>query len=128
VILDALGAGGMGEVYLARDTRLERTVALKILPPDISTDKRRMQRFRQEARVASSLNQPNILTVYEFGEAGELTFIATEFVDGETRRDQRRGKKKLKLPEILDINIQVLPPSMLLTKQKSSIAISNPKT
>ena len=108
VILDALGAGGMGEVYLARDTRLDRTVALKILPPDISTDKRRMQRFRQEAKVASSLNQPNILTVYEFGETGDLTFIATEFVDGETLRDQLRGKKKLTLAEILDINIQVL--------------------
>ena len=108
VILDALGAGGMGEVYLARDTRLERTVALKILPHDISTDKRRMQRFRQEARMASSLNQPNILTVYEFGEVDDLTFLATEFVDGETLRDYLRGKKKLKLAEILDINIQVL--------------------
>jgi serine/threonine protein kinase len=108
VILDALGAGGMGEVYLARDTRLDRTVALKILPPDITTDKRRMQRFRQEAKVASSLNQPNILTVFEFGEVGGLTFLATEFVDGETLRDHLRGKKKLKLVEILDINIQVL--------------------
>jgi len=108
VILEALGAGGMGEVYLARDTRLDRTVALKILPPDISTDKRRMQRFRQEAKVASSLNQPNILTVYEFGEVGGLTFLATEFVDGETLREHLRGKKKLKVVEILDINIQVL--------------------
>jgi serine/threonine protein kinase len=108
VILDALGAGGMGEVYLARDTRLDRTVALKILPPDISTDKRRMQRFRQEAKVASSLNQPNILTVYEFGEVGDLTFIATEFVDGETLRNHLRANKKLKITEILDINIQVL--------------------
>jgi serine/threonine protein kinase len=108
VILDALGAGGMGEVYLARDTRLDRTVALKILPPDISRDNRRMQRFRQEAKVASSLNQPNILTVFEFGEVGGLTFLATEFVDGETLRDYLRGKKKLKLVEILDINIQVL--------------------
>ncbi len=108
VILDALGAGGMGEVYLARDTRLDRTVALKILPPDITTDKRRMQRFRQEAKVASSLNQPNILTVFEFGEVGGLSFLATEFVDGETLRDHLRGKKKLKLVEILDINIQVL--------------------
>lgn len=108
VILDALGAGGMGEVYLARDTRLDRTVALKILPPDISGDKRRMQRFRQEAKVASSLNQPNILTVFEFGEVGGLTFLATEFVDGETLRDHLRGKKKFKLVDILDINIQVL--------------------
>ena len=108
VILDALGAGGMGEVYLARDTRLDRTVALKILPPDISTDQRRMQRFRQEAKVASSLNQPNILTVFEFGEVDSLTFLATEFVDGATLRDYLRGKQKLKLIDIIDINIQVL--------------------
>ena len=108
VILDAIGAGGMGEVYLARDTRLDRTVALKILPPDISNDRRRMQRFRQEARMASSLNQPNILTVFEFGEVDDLTFLATEFVDGESLRDYIRGKKKLKLGEILDINIQML--------------------
>jgi len=107
VILDALGAGGMGEVYLARDTRLDRTVALKVLSPDISQDKRRMQRFRQEAKVASSLNQPNILTVFEFGEVDQLTFIATELVDGETLRHYLHGKK-LKLGEILDISIQVL--------------------
>jgi serine/threonine protein kinase len=107
VILDSLGAGGMGEVYLARDSRLDRTVALKVLSQDISLDKRRMQRFRQEAKVASSLNQPNILTVYEFGEVDGLTFIATEFVDGETLRDYLHGKR-LKLSEILDITIQVL--------------------
>jgi serine/threonine protein kinase len=62
IILDALGAGGMGEVYVATDSRLDRTVALKVLSSDISRDQRRMQRFRQEAKVASSLNQPNILT------------------------------------------------------------------
>ena len=107
VILDSLGVGGMGEVYLARDTRLDRTVALKVLSPDISQDKRRMQRFRQEAKVASSLNQPNILTVFEFGEIDGLTFLATEFIDGETLRALIHGKR-LKLPEILDISIQVL--------------------
>jgi serine/threonine protein kinase len=107
LILDALGAGGMGEVYLAQDSRLDRTVALKVLSQDISLDKRRMQRFRQEAKVASSLNQPNILTVYEFGEVNGLTFIATEFVDGETLRAHLHGKK-LKLVETLDITIQVL--------------------
>jgi serine/threonine protein kinase len=107
VILDSLGAGGMGEVYLARDTRLDRTVALKVLSKDISLDKRRMQRFRQEAKVASSLNQPNILTVYEFGEVEGLTFIATELVEGQTLRDHLRGKR-LKLTEMLDIALQVL--------------------
>jgi serine/threonine protein kinase len=106
-ILDALGAGGMGEVYLARDTRLGRTVALKVLAHEISQDQRRMQRFRQEAKVASSLNQPNILTVFEFGEVEGLTFLATEFVDGQTLRDYLHGKR-LKLGEVLDIGIQVL--------------------
>ena len=107
IILNSLGAGGMGEVYLATDSRLDRTVALKVLSSDISQDKRRMQRFRQEAKVASSLNQPNILTVFEFGEIDGLTFLATEFIDGETLRDHLRGKR-LKLTEILDISIQVL--------------------
>ena len=107
VIHDLLGAGGMGEVYLAKDTRLDRTVALKVLSQDISADKRRMQRFRQEARIASSLNQPNILTIFEFGEVGALTFLATEFIDGETLRNYLHGRR-LKLPEILDISIQML--------------------
>jgi len=107
VILDSLGAGGMGEVYLAQDSRLDRTVALKVLSRDVSLDQRRMQRFRQEAKVASSLNQANILTVYEFGEVDGLTYIATELVDGETLRDYLRPNK-LKLAEILDITMQVL--------------------
>ena len=107
LILDRLGAGGMGEVYLARDSRLDRTVALKVLSADVSSDKRRMQRFRQEAKVASSLNQPNILTIFEFGEVNGLTFLATEFIDGETLRHHLRDKR-LKLPEILDIAIQIL--------------------
>lgn len=107
LILDKLGAGGMGEVYLAKDSRLDRTVALKVLSPDVSSDQRRMQRFRQEAKVVSSLNQPNILTIYEFGEVKELTFLATEFIDGQTLRAHLH-EKRLKLPEILDIAIQVL--------------------
>jgi serine/threonine protein kinase len=107
VVLKLLGAGGMGEVYLARDLRLDRTVALKVLSADVSSDRRRMQRFRQEAKVASSLNQPNILTIFEFGEVEGLTFLATEFIDGETLRDYLHNKR-LKLPEILDIAIQIL--------------------
>lgn len=107
VVLDALGVGGMGEVYLAQDLRLDRTVALKVLPEDIASDERRMKRFRQEARIASSLNQPNILTIYEFGEVEGLTFLATEFIDGQTLRAYMRAKR-LKVTEILDIAIQVL--------------------
>jgi serine/threonine protein kinase len=107
LILGTLGAGGMGEVYLAKDLRLDRTVALKILPPELAGDERRMQRFRQEARVASSLNQPNILTIFEFGEVDSRHFLAAEYVDGETLRDFTRSRQ-LKLSEILDISIQVL--------------------
>lgn len=107
LILDHLGSGGMGEVYLAQDSRLDRTVALKILAPEVAADERRMQRFRQEAKVTSSLNQPNILTIYEFGEEGPMTFLAAEFVDGETLRDHLRAKR-LKLNEILEISIQIL--------------------
>ena len=107
VVLEALGAGGMGEVYLAKDTRLDRTVALKVLSEDIASDHRRMQRFRQEARMASSLNQPNILTIFEFAEVDGLTFLATEFIDGETLRVYL-PHRRLKISEILDIAIQVL--------------------
>lgn len=107
LILDQLGAGGMGEVYLAKDSRLERTVALKVLSPDIAEDKRRMQRFSQEAKVASSLNQPNILTIFEFGEVDGLTFLATEFVDGETLRTYL-NRDRLKVAETIDIAVQVL--------------------
>lgn len=106
-IIRKLGAGGMGEVYLAEDTQLDRTVALKILPADVAFDKRRMQRFKQEAKLASSLNQPNILTIFEFGDTDSLHFIASEYVDGTTLRDQMRDHQ-LKLPEIIDISIQVL--------------------
>ena len=106
-ILEALGEGGMGEVYLARDTRLDRTVALKLLTHEISKDERRMKRFRQEAKMASSLNQPNILTVFEFGEVEGLTFLSTEFVAGKTLRDFLKGKRP-KLGDILDIGIQIL--------------------
>jgi serine/threonine protein kinase len=107
MILDTLGVGGMGEVYLAKDSRLGRTVALKVLSEDIASDKRRMQRFSQEAKIASSLNQPNILTIFEFGEIDGMTFLATEFIDGETLRDSLRGKR-LEIAEVIDIAIQVL--------------------
>src|SRR5690242_6288502 len=83
-ILSRIGAGGMGEVYRARDLRLDRTVALKILPPEQAGDRDRAARFLQEARAASALNHPNVAHIYEIGEAEGLQFIAMEFVDGET--------------------------------------------
>ncbi|HKA20494.1 MAG TPA: protein kinase, partial [Blastocatellia bacterium] len=80
-IVDLLGVGGMGEVYLAEDTRLRRKVALKILPDYFTSDRTRVRRFEQEARAASALNHPNILTVYEIGESAGTQFIATEYVE-----------------------------------------------
>ena len=84
-----LGKGGMGEVYLAQDSRLRRKVALKFLPAFFTTDERRLRRFEQEAHAASALNHPNILTIYELGRFNDKHFIATEFVDGETLRQRR---------------------------------------
>jgi eukaryotic-like serine/threonine-protein kinase len=101
-----LGAGGMGEVYLAKDTRLRRNVALKLLPSDLSLSKDRLLRFEQEAYAASALNHPNILTIYEIGQADERHFIAAEFIDGVTLR-QRMTSSQLELTEVLDAVVQV---------------------
>ncbi|HWS98792.1 MAG TPA: protein kinase [Pyrinomonadaceae bacterium] len=101
-----LGAGGMGEVYLARDTTLDRVVALKILPREIAADTQRMQRFVQEAKTASALNHPNILTIFEIGETNGAHFIATEYIDGTTLRRHMAGRR-LKLSEALDIAAQI---------------------
>src|ERR1043165_928530 len=95
----------MGEVYRAQDTELGRPVAFKFLPSDVAAHQSRVKRFIQEAKAASSLNHPNILTVYEIGRADETTFIAMEFVDGITLRQHLH--QPLKLREILDITIQV---------------------
>jgi serine/threonine protein kinase len=93
-----LGAGGMGEVYLAQDTKLDRKVALKILPADVAANQDRMRRFVQEAKAAAALNHPNIAHIYEIGESDDTNFIAMEFVDGETLREKiYREKSELKL-------------------------------
>ncbi|MGB7926266.1 MAG: protein kinase [Pyrinomonadaceae bacterium] len=101
-----LGAGGMGEVYLAWDSKLERTIALKILPAEVSSDKRRMHRFKLEARAASALNHPNIITIYEIDQIDSTHFIATEFIDGTTLR-AFMASRRMKLDEVLDVAIQV---------------------
>jgi serine/threonine protein kinase len=106
-IISKIGEGGMGEVFLAKDTTLDRKVALKILPPELTNDDERMRRFEQEARAASSLNHPFILTIHEFrkNEDGRH-FIASEYVEGETL-DEHCAKKKIGLPAKLDIAIQL---------------------
>lgn len=105
-ILSLLGRGGMGEVYLAHDEKLNRKIALKLLPSDFTTNQERLHRFQQEARAASALNHPNIITIHEIGEIENQNFIATEFVDGETLR-QRMKRGALPPHESLDIAIQV---------------------
>src|SRR5437773_1772129 len=101
-----LGAGGMGEVYLAEDTRLGRKVALKLLPTFLKTEDDRLRRFQQEARAASAQNHPNILTIYEIGQVDARHFIATELIEGETLR-QRMVKSQISIEDALDVATQV---------------------
>src|SRR5208337_684518 len=105
-VISLLGAGGMGEVYLAEDTRLKRKVALKMLAPELTGDEPGMRRFELEARAASALNHPNILTVYEFGQSDGLHFIVSEFVEGVTLR-QKMERGRLELDPAVDIAIQI---------------------
>jgi eukaryotic-like serine/threonine-protein kinase len=104
-IVNKIGEGGMGAVYLARDTKLERKVALKVLPDDVAADAERLRRFGQEARAVSALNHPNILTIYEIGEVDGTNYISTEFVDGDNLRDVLHSKG-MPLHRSLDIAIQ----------------------
>lgn len=106
-IRSKIGAGGMGEVYLAQDTRLDRKVAIKFLHPELSKDEDKLNRFVQEAKAASALNHPNILTVYEIGEIEEKKYIVTELIDGHTLRQQLAAKEPLPLKQVLKIGVQV---------------------
>jgi len=117
-ILNLLGQGGMGEVYLAEDTRLERKVAFKVLPSAFAQDAGRMRRFVQEAKAASALNHPNILTIYETGEFENTKYIVSEYVEGETL-SERLHREPLNLKVALDIAIQIT--SALQAAHRASI-------
>ena len=105
-IVSKIGAGGMGEVYLAEDTRLGRKVALKLLAEELTQNRDRLSRFDQEAYAASALNHPNIITIYEMGDEGGRHFIATEFIDGVTLR-KHLSSAPMDFPEVLNIAIQI---------------------
>lgn len=105
-ILKKIGSGGMGEVYLAEDSRLSRKVALKILPENIASDNERLRRFKQEAFAASALNHPNILTIFEFDAENQTHFIATEYVEGETLREKLKNNE-ISLKSALNIAEQI---------------------
>src|SRR5437867_8821928 len=105
-ILALLGAGGMGEVYRARDTRLDRTVAVKVLPEHLSADPERRQRFEREARAISSLNHPHICTLHDIGRAGDVDFLVMEYLEGETL-SERLSKGPLPAEEALRYGVQM---------------------
>src|SRR5262245_61569542 len=108
-ILSPLGKGGMGEVWLAEDTQLSRKVAIKLLPAEFTSDAGRVRRFAQEARAASALNHPNIITIYEIGEVENTHYIVTEYVEGETLRQRLMNapQRYLSVAEALDMAVQI---------------------
>ena len=106
-IISPIGKGGIGEVFLAQDTKLDRKVALKILPAEFAEDADRMSRFVREAKSASALNHPNIITIHEIGESNDTHFIATEFIDGKTLNDYAKDNS-LNFKSALEIAIQVV--------------------
>src|SRR6185369_11408222 len=105
-VLEQIGAGGMGVVYRARDPRLNREVAIKVLPASFSADADRLQRFAQEARAAAALNHPNILAIYDIGESGDAPYVVSELLEGETLRDRLRSGP-LSIRKAIDYAMQI---------------------
>jgi serine/threonine protein kinase/tetratricopeptide (TPR) repeat protein len=106
-IVSKIGSGGMGEVYLAEDTKLDRKVAIKFLHDEYSKDADKLGRFIREAKAASALNHPHILTVYEIGDVDDTNYIATEYIEGSTLRDILQKKEPLQLSQVLKIGVQI---------------------
>jgi eukaryotic-like serine/threonine-protein kinase len=105
-VVDLLGAGAMGEVYRARDTRLRRQVAVKVLPASIVSDPARLKRFEQEARAAGALNHPNIVAIHDVGQESGSPYVVSELLEGETLRD-RMGGMPLPTRKVMDYAIQI---------------------
>ncbi len=109
-IIEQLGAGGMGEVYRARDTKLDRDVAIKVLPEDFATDPERLARFEREAKLLASLNHANIAAIYGLEDEGDQRFIVMEVVEGETLAERIAQSGRLEVDEVLEIARQILQP------------------
>ena len=125
-ILSAIGAGGMGEVYRARDPRLRRDVAIKVLPIAFSADVDRLQRFEQEARAAAALNHPNILAVHDIGTEGDAPFIVSELLEGATLRE-RLLAGPVPVRKAVAYAVAIARGLARRTRRGSPIAISSPR-
>src|SRR5882724_5858053 len=123
-VLEQIGTGGMGEVYRARDERLGRDVALKLVHPSSAKDHDRLRRFELEARSAASLNHPNIVAVYDIGFHEEMPFIVTELLEGETLRE-RLAAGMLSVREVSDYSLQII--AGLMAAQEKHIVHRDPK-
>src|SRR5579863_10263096 len=120
-IQSLIGAGGMGEVYRAHDSRLDRTVAIKVLPESFSADRERLQRFSQEARAAAALNHPNILSIFDIGEERRAPYVVSELLEGETLRERLRNGP-LPIRRVIDYGIQTAKDWRRRMKKESSTA------